>query len=79
MDSWKNETLQELLLAKNEVKKSVPVLSTVGAQAIYWEKQIITSMPTLQSAAPQRLTYQQVNTMNRNKEAQRYKRRIRPH
>jgi hypothetical protein len=73
---WKQETLQELFQTKNEPKRSVPVLSTAGAQAMYWEKQIVETVPKSGQMAPKHPTYHEVNTIRQNAESQRYKRRL---
>lgn len=76
VESWKRETLQELFQTKNEPKRSVPVLSTAGAQALYWEKQIIETIPKSGQVYTKRLTYHEVNQIHQNSEAERYKRRL---
>lgn len=76
VNMWKQDTLRELFQTKNEPKRSVPVLSTVGAQALYWEKQVIETVPSGAHAESKHLTYCQVHNINQNRESQRYKRRL---
>lgn len=73
---WKEETLQELFQTKNEAKRSVPVLSTSGALAMYWERQIVETIPKSGQVAPKHPNYHEVNTIRQNLESQRYKRRL---
>ena len=74
---WKRETLKELFQAKHASKRSVPVLSTTGAQSRYWEKQIIETIPDLGKTTDRAFSYYEVNSIHQNKESQRYKRRQR--
>lgn len=75
IDLWKSETLKELYLAKNASKRSVPVLSKTGAQAKYWEKQIIQTVSKSNSSTLKYPSYHEVNEIRQNTDAERYKRR----
>lgn len=76
-EGWKRDTLNELFQTKHASKRSVPVLSTTGAQSRYWEKQIIETVPNVGNSADRAFSYYEVNSIHQNKESQRYKRRQR--
>jgi hypothetical protein len=65
LEAWKNDTITEIFKKKNGPKRSLAVLSNVGAQSIYWGKQIVTNDPLLTTVDSKILTYNEVFTRHK--------------